>query len=212
MTLKKSITFIAFTVSISANAALYDRGDGMIYDDVLDITWLQDANYALTSGYDTNGLMTWTETNEWVNNLVYGGFDDWRLPSVNTLLTDAANSPETAYGFTSGELGYMYYINLENCLCPTIAGSFSFIDGVSGELMSFLNVPSQGHWYGDEENWGIFYLAPYTGAQLEIASSAGLAGWAVRDGDVAAVPVPATAWLFGSALIGFMGFKRKINN
>ena len=33
-------------ITLSANAALYDRGNGLIYDDVLDITWLQDANYA----------------------------------------------------------------------------------------------------------------------------------------------------------------------
>jgi len=29
----------------------------MIYDDVLNITWLQDADYAQTSGYDPDGLM-----------------------------------------------------------------------------------------------------------------------------------------------------------
>ena len=38
-------------VSISsANAAPINRGGGLIYDDVLGITWLQDANYALTNG------------------------------------------------------------------------------------------------------------------------------------------------------------------
>ena len=30
---------------------LFDRGGGLIYDDVLNITWLQDANYALTTGH-----------------------------------------------------------------------------------------------------------------------------------------------------------------
>jgi hypothetical protein len=35
--------------------------------------------------------------------------------------------------------------------------------------------------------------------------------WAVRSGDVsvAAVPVPGAFWLFGSAMIGLMGFKRR---
>ena len=28
-------------------------------------------------------------------------------------------------------------------------------------------------------------------------------------GNISAVPVPAAAWLFGSALIGFAGFRRK---
>ena len=34
-------------------AELHDRGNGLIYDDVLDVTWLQDANYAATELNDT---------------------------------------------------------------------------------------------------------------------------------------------------------------
>lgn len=49
--------------------ALIDRGGGLIYDDVLDITWLQDANYAMTSQYDVDGLMTWNEATNWAANL-----------------------------------------------------------------------------------------------------------------------------------------------
>jgi len=33
--------------------------------------------------------------------------------------------------------------------------------------------------------------------------------WAVRDGDVAAVPLPGAAWLFGSALMGVLYAKRR---
>ena len=41
---------IFFSVLTSPiHAALWDRGGGLIYDDVFDITWLQDANYAKTS-------------------------------------------------------------------------------------------------------------------------------------------------------------------
>ena len=39
----------------AAQAALHDRGGGLIYDDVLNVTWLQDASYARTSGYDADG-------------------------------------------------------------------------------------------------------------------------------------------------------------
>ncbi|EGK72256.1 hypothetical protein METUNv1_01372 [Methyloversatilis universalis FAM5] len=31
-----------------AQAPLHDRGGGLVYDDVLDVTWLADANYART--------------------------------------------------------------------------------------------------------------------------------------------------------------------
>lgn len=44
----------------AAQAALHGRGGGLLYDDVLDVTWLQDANYAKTSGYDADGWMTWS--------------------------------------------------------------------------------------------------------------------------------------------------------
>ncbi len=57
------------------HAALYDRGNGMIYDDNLNVTWL-DA---------INGKMTWADANNWVNQLnlfSYGGYSDWRLPKL----------------------------------------------------------------------------------------------------------------------------------
>ena len=33
--------------------------------------------------------------------------------------------------------------------------------------------------------------------------------WAVRDGQVSTVPVPAAAWLLGSGLLGLLGFIRR---
>jgi hypothetical protein len=36
-----------------------------------------------------------------------------------------------------------------------------------------------------------------------------LYAWAVHDGDVSAVPIPATAWLFGSGLLGLVGIARR---
>jgi hypothetical protein len=68
----------------SANSELIDRGGGMIYDSVLDITWLQDANFAKTSGYDADGRMTWDESQSWIvslNNSNHLGITDWRLPT-----------------------------------------------------------------------------------------------------------------------------------
>jgi hypothetical protein len=68
-----------------ANASLIDVGGGLVFDDLLNITWMQDANYAKTSGYDDDGLMTWDEAVLWADGLVYGGYDDWRLPSIEPL-------------------------------------------------------------------------------------------------------------------------------
>lgn len=126
MQLTKLVAAVALVAPIgTAQAALYDRGGGMIYDDVLNITWLQDANYAKTSGYDSDGKMTRSEAVSWASNLSYGGFDDWRLPGLNTGLA-YCNSSNWSYsggdcGFNSrtvsegtviSEMAYMYYGNM----------------------------------------------------------------------------------------------------
>jgi len=70
-------------LSISTHAALIDLGGGMIYSTDLDLTWLQDANYAQTSGNSSDGLMTWDEATTWAENLTYGGIGGWRLPTFD---------------------------------------------------------------------------------------------------------------------------------
>ena len=62
----------------NTDAELLDRGGGLIYDDVLDITWLQDANYA-------GGTMTWDEAIHYAESLVWAGFEDWHLPRASEL-------------------------------------------------------------------------------------------------------------------------------
>jgi hypothetical protein len=63
-----------------SQAMLIDRGGGLIYDTTLNVTWLQDANYANTSGYAAEGRMSWNAAVAWAEQLTYGGYSDWRLP------------------------------------------------------------------------------------------------------------------------------------
>jgi len=87
---------------------LVDRGGGMIYDTVQNITWLQNWN--------TNGLMNWTTANAWANNLVYGGFSDWRLPTLNPLDASCTGSVVVVvgvgYNCTGGELSRLFVADL----------------------------------------------------------------------------------------------------
>jgi hypothetical protein len=63
--------------------ALIPRGNGMVYDDFMRVTWLQDANYASTTGFAPGGFMIWSTANDWAqSNVTVGGFTDWRLPST----------------------------------------------------------------------------------------------------------------------------------
>ena len=135
--------------SNSAGAALFDRGGGMIYDDVLDITWLQDANLAATntfgvSGINPDGTMSWNAAQAWIaamNAAAYLGFSDWRLPTT----PDAGGpfvfgwdgiQPYTynyGYNMTTSEMGYMFYVNLGNVgLRPTDYNGGSIPDRAPG--------------------------------------------------------------------------------
>lgn len=224
----------------SAQAALIDRGSGLIYDDVLDVTWLQDANYSKTSGDDADGKMSWADANTWAANLVYHDsvrnvdYSDWRLPAITPIdgstsnfnYTYASNgSTDNGFGITSqnSELGYMYYVNLNLVGAFAPDGSLTSNYGIfgtgttGGQNNVGLIQDLQGYAYWSESAypanadyawWVNFGL----GRQGGYFKTSEYHAWAVRDGDVAAVPVPEAAWLFGSGLIWLSGIRRTIHS
>lgn len=84
----KSMPVFVFIVTLAyasfAQAIFIDAGGGMVYDTELDVTWLKDANYAMTSGYDADGLMNWNDSVAWASSLTVGGVNGWRLPTMTT--------------------------------------------------------------------------------------------------------------------------------
>jgi len=192
--------FLLFVLA-SADAALIDRGGGLIYDDVLDITWLQDANYPLTSGYGdagVDGIMTWDEADNWAIGLEYGGFTEWRLPSMDvnadTTIVDCSSVAELAC--RDNELGYMFHQYGVTAATPD----------------PFINLVADYYWSGTEyaqftqQAW---LFNPVTGTQNKVFKSDEDNAWAVHEGDIGAIPIPAAAWLFASALAGLMGLRRR---
>jgi len=80
-----------FVAAGVAQAALVDRGGGLIYDTTFNITWLQNANPAAGSVYDdgwssTDGRMSFANATAWAANFSYFDpangvtYSDWRLP------------------------------------------------------------------------------------------------------------------------------------
>lgn len=130
--LKYLSTTCLVVLPLTTNSALFDRGNGLIYDDILDVTWLQDANYAMTSGYDADGKMNWSEANTWVASLDINGITGWRLPNTNPIdnTTDDdingsfigtedrgqnVSSPGTLYeGSTASEMAHLFFNTLSN--------------------------------------------------------------------------------------------------
>lgn len=90
-------------IPASVNAAQVDGGVGMIHDTVLDITWFQDAHYAHTSGYDSDGRLRWNGAVSWVNQLEYAGLSNWRLPTTESGYITAPDYT------TNREMGYLFY-------------------------------------------------------------------------------------------------------
>lgn len=204
----------ALALSIPVQADLHDRGGGLIYDDILDITWLQDVNYSILDSFDGDGQMTWYEAISWIGSLNYydsvrnrwiGG---WRLPRaspingikhVDILSYDGAT--DWGYNITSknSELAHLFYMTLGNPGYYDAGGSPTgcFVSGYdtcqnnSGPFtMPALHSDYWTETQYDSDStlvWG-FYFG--NGFQDHNSKNNDYRAWAVHDGDVAAIPEP----------------------
>lgn len=210
----EEILIIALTIvsSTSVNATLVERlGGRAYYDDVAKLTWLADANYSATqyanSGGtegDADGLMTWASANNWAANLNIAGVIGWRLP--NTVQPDAGCSIQSvgiSYGYycSDSEMGNLFY----NVFGGNAGSSTTTTDNANYDLFS--NIQSNSYWSSTDATWYDVYAWFFemnNGDQNFTYNYYGSSGWAVKSGDVSAVPVPAAVWLFGSGLIGLI--------
>lgn len=198
------------------------------YDDVLDVTWLADANYAQTSGYGVYGLMTWDQSMTWVgtlNTANHLGFNDWRLPTMIDTGTSGCNYSTTGgtdcgYNVQTGSAATTVYSEMASLWTDTL-GNLPYY-GTSGNPAQagwgltntgpFSNLQSFGYWSGVEyapSTSDAWFFNTSSGLQNFNFKGDSLYGWAVRSGDVSAVPVPAAVWLFGSGLIGLLGVAKR---
>ena len=179
-----AMTFM-FNIATPAKAALYDRGNGFIYDDDLDITWLQYSNYA-------EQTMNWDEANLWVNDLLYLDYTDWRLPHSDISCSGS--------GCIDSEMGHLFYTEEITSSTPEL-----FIDVRPYMYWSGSEDSS------DTSRAYRFNLS--SGSQGTSSKNLGRYAWAVRDGDstLPVVPEPISSALFitGGVTLGIRRLWKK---
>jgi hypothetical protein len=164
-------------------------------------------------------------------NLNYNGLAGWRLASNTPVNGSSFNtsysfngSTDIGYNITSpnSELAYMYNVNLGLADASNATGAFQSNFGIFGNASIggqnnvglVNNLQSDSYWSGTEYLTGFrtgFAWYFYTGSGFQSTFTEGslLYAWAVRPGDVSAVPAPPAFWLFGSGLMSLLGLRRR---
>ena len=183
MRIKTLIGVVALCVaSASANASLLGRdlngSPGSFeayYDNVLNITWLANANLAASNTFGVSGIsglgrMDWNTANSWIaamNSASYLGVNTWRLPKI----FDIGNNGCTVNSFVSyngGDCGYnvvstgsqasemasLYYATLGNLAFYNTSGVPNFVSPHIQNTGPFQNLGNTLYWYGDETTTG----------------------------------------------------------
>jgi hypothetical protein len=166
-------TVLGFTTL--SHADLISRGNGLIYDTDLNITWLQDAQYAYTSGYSPTVLMTWADAMTWVASLNYKGITGWRLPTtpLGTLGADIS------WRGMEGELGHIYYSEGITGWSP---GPF-YIPGAMGWNENPYWTATTGPNVGGSPT-AVRAVFDLNAADYLVSQDQTAMAWAVHDGDV----------------------------
>ena len=202
-------------------AQLMDRGGGLIYDTALNVTWLQDANFAKTSGFSPDGHMVQSVAQAWAESLAY--FDPvrnqiltgWRLPTVGPI-DGVALKRDFAFDGTSevginisdpkSELAHLFYVTLGNSANSGNLDTGPFKNVATSEHFGDWYWTSSTYPYSSDSTRYYFDFA----SGMQNVSDVGNAhfAWVLRNGDIAPVPSPSPLLLL-SASLGILGISSR---
>jgi len=228
---KAAVVALTASVPVLASAELFDRGNGLVFDSTLNITWQKNANLGATNTFGLqvesnsayviwrDGSMNWPGALMWIdamNSANYLGYSDWRLPRISSAVGFNLNCPSydgsTDCGYnvvtTRNELAHLFYVGLSNLGAFDTQGNPNPIYPLHAGFFEKLQLAR--YWTGTQ-------LPPVfgPGQAFTFAVGSGLKewdlkanpyyttfAWAVRDGDVSAIPEPSSLALL---LLGLMG-------
>jgi hypothetical protein len=168
-----------------------------------------------TADFRANGLVNWFGAQaytKYLNTINYAGSNQWALPS-------AGANPQLGYNQTTGPLGQLYYNELNALAYPGTTGTNYGILGngafyTSGTVGPFANAQTYGYWSSTEyapNAYHAWFFSTYQGIQGNPTMDTLMYAWAASPTNLTAVPLPGAVWLFGSGLVGVLGFKRRGN-
>lgn len=222
---RTTLCLAALCVAGTAQATLHDRGGGLIYDDFLNVTWLQNTAAA-------GGPMTWQQAVDWAADLSVADplrnttWSDWRLPVVKPIdgstwdlepTTNGTSDWSYNIGSAQHELSHLFHVSLGNLsgfrLDGTPRAGTSGTDYGMVNTGPFIALSGSIFWYGTDSPFN-----PGTHAASFLGFSGGDMGnslrgtlhqaLAVRDGDVGlatSVPEPGQ-WALMLAGLGAVAF------
>jgi hypothetical protein len=232
--MKIRIPLLALSLGLTANVAeaqYINRGNGMIYDPTRNLTWIADMNLPLTTNYTAPGVrpdksMSWGAAVQFADNLVYGGFSDWRLPTLN--LNDPTCSDKLDYGniiitqghgCSGGELSGLFTTGLGNKGPSSVLNQVGDTPDQIANFALFTGV-KEGHYWSSTSTtcphngltcvwqYSTFWGTVWADTKEYSAISGGRVVL-VRDGDVMAVPEPSTSALIAAGLAGLLAVGRR---
>jgi hypothetical protein len=194
---------LGFIVSLLVLAPATARADlilvspGLVYDTVQNLTWAQDVALG--------GSLTFAEANVFVDNLVYGGFDDWRLPQHNQV-NCLPNCPPWD-SEVSRALAQIGWVRVGADYRRGSAGPLVNFDPSAFLTLFWLGPGFQGTTTAGEFRWtsqddtDLVDPGSQTGGHAFV--------WVVRDGPPQGVPEPSTLALIGLGVLGLARSRKK---
>jgi len=178
------------------------------YDNALDITWLANASYIETSGYDDDGWVQWDDALAWISHLnetALYGYTGWRLPTIGPInglyfsyetsydgTTDRtynATAPGTLYsGSTVTEMSHLYFNTLGNLALYEFDGTPRTAGNGATNTGPFSNLRQAGYWYDLEYAldssgaWKFDFRFGYQDPDPKFVTN--YSAWAVHSGDI----------------------------